>query len=89
MPLSQEGDSSEIGIESMQTKSGRKGSSDQELQIGTKNLFAEVVGLPNSGINPLRDLSHVKNGDLLEAFQRKVSHKGYQLAECKSPKVKA
>ena len=31
----------------------------------------------------------MKNGDLLEAFQRKVSHKGYQLAECKSPKVKA
>ena len=45
--------------------------------------------MPNWGINLLRDLSHVKNGDLLEAFQRKVSHKGYQLAECKSPKVKA
>ena len=45
--------------------------------------------MPNWGINPLRDLSHVQNGDLLEAFQRKISHKGYQLAECKSPKVKA
>ena len=45
--------------------------------------------MPNWEINPLRDLSHVKNGDLLEAFQRKVFHKGYQLAECKSPKVKA
>ena len=46
MPLSQEGES-EIGIESIQTKSGKKGSSDQELQIGIKNWFAEVVGLPN------------------------------------------
>ena len=88
MPLSQEGES-EIGIESMQTKSGGKDSSNQELQIGTKKWFAKVVGLPNCGINPLRNLSHVKNGDLLEAFQRKVSHKGYQLAECKSSKVKA
>ena len=88
MPFSQEGEL-EIGIESMQTKLGGKGFSDQELQIGTGNWFAEVVGLPNWGINPLRDLSHVKNEDLLEAFQRKVSHKGYQLAECKSPKVKA
>ena len=88
MPLSQEGES-EIGIESMQTKSGGKGASDQELQIGTENWFAEVVVLSNWKINPLRDLSHVKNGDLLEAFQRKVSHKGYQLAECKSSKVKA
>ena len=45
--------------------------------------------MPNWRINPLRDLSHVKNEDLLEAFQRKVSHKGYQPAECKSSKVKA
>ena len=88
MSVSQEG-KSEIGVGSLQTKSGEKGSSEQELQIGTKNWFAEVVGLPNWGINPLRDLSHVQNGDLLEAFQKKVSHKGYQLAECKSPKVKA
>ena len=55
MPLFQEGES-EIGIESMQTKSGGKDSNDQELQIGTKNLFAEVVGLPKWEINPLRDL---------------------------------
>ena len=88
MLLFQEGDL-EIGIESMQTKSGRKGSSNQELQIGTEKWFAEVVGLPNWEINPPRDLFHVKNGDLLEAFQRKVSHKGYQLAECKSLKLKA
>ena len=72
MPLFQEGES-EIGIESMQTKSEGKGSSDQELQIGTEKWFVEVVGLRNWGINPLRDLSHIKNGDLLEAFQRRVS----------------
>ena len=64
MPVSQERES-KIGVESMQTKSEGKGSSDQQLQIGTENWFAEVVGLPNWGINPLRDLSHVQNGDLL------------------------
>ena len=85
MSVSQEGES-EIGIGSLQTKSGGKDCSEQDLQIGTENWFAEVVGLPNWGINPLRDLSHVQNGDLLEAFQRNVSHKGYQLAKCKSPK---
>ena len=67
MPVSQEGES-EIGVGSIQTKSGGKGSSEQELQIGTEIWFAEVVGLPNWGINPLRDLSHVQNGNLLEVF---------------------
>ena len=86
MPLSQEGES-ENRVHA--NKSRGKGSSDQELQIGTKKWFAEVVGLSNWGINLRRDLSHVKNGDLLEAFQRKVSYKGYQLVECKSLKVKA
>ena len=88
MLLFQEGDS-EIGIEPIKTKLGGKGSSNQELQIGTEKWFVEVVGLSNYGINSPRDLFHIKNGDLLEAFQRKVSHKGYKLAECKSPKVKA
>ena len=31
----------------------------------------------------------MKNGDLLEVFKRKVSHKGYQISKCKSAKVKA
>ena len=52
-----------MGIES------REGaSSDPEVQIGTEKWFAEVVDLPNWGINPLRDLFHIKNGDLLELF---------------------
>ena len=46
MPVSQEGES-EIGEGIMQTKSGGKGSSEQELQIGTEIWFAKVVGLPN------------------------------------------
>ena len=74
---------SETGLETIEA------TSDQELQLGSKSWFAEVVGLPNSGINPLRDLSHVKNADILEVFQRKVSHKGYQIKECKSAKVKS
>ena len=83
MSMSQDVES-DMGIES------REGaSSDPEVQIGTDKWFAKVVGLPNWGINPLRDLFHLKNGDLLELFQRKVSHKGYQISECKSAKVKA
>ena len=54
-----------------------RASSDLEVQIGTEKWFVKIVGWPNWGINPLRDLFHVKNGDLLEAFQRKVSYKGY------------
>ena len=46
MSVSQEGES-KIGVGSLQTKSGGKGSSEQELQIGTENWFAEVVGLLN------------------------------------------
>ena len=74
---------SEIGLETMEAIS------EQELQIGSENWFAEVVGLPNWRINPLKDLSHVKNAEILEVFQRKVSHKGYQIFECKSAKVKS
>ena len=61
----------------------------QEMNIGSEKWFAEIVGLPNWGINPLRDLFHVKNTDLFDVFQRKVSHKGYELAQCKSLKVKS
>ena len=82
MPHSQEVQSV-IGLETMEA------TSKQELQIGSDIWFAEVVGLPNWGINPLRNLSHVKNADILEIFQRKVSHKGYQIFECKSDKVKS
>ena len=37
----------------------------------------------------MRDLFHVKNTNLFDVFQRKVSHKGYELAQCKSLKVKS
>ena len=74
---------SETGLEAME------GTSELELQPGLETWFAEVVGLPNWGINPLRDLSHVRNSDILEVFQRKVSHRGYQIRECKSAKVKS
>ena len=62
---------------------------EQEMNIGSEKWFAKIVGLPNWGINPLRDLFHVKNTDLFDVFQRKVSHKGYELAQCKSLKVKS
>ena len=82
MPRSEE-IQSETGLETMEA------TSKQELQLGSKSWFAEVVGLLNWGINPLRDLSHVKNANILEVFQRKVSHKGYQIKECKLAKVKS
>ena len=82
MPRSEEMQS-ETGLETMEA------TSEQELQLGLESWFAEVVGLPNWGINPLRDLSHVKNADILEVFQRKVFHRGYQIRECKSAKVKS
>ena len=83
MPLSQDVKSK------MDIELKERASSNPEVQIGSEKWFAEVVGLPNWGINPLMDLFHIKNGDLLGLFQRKVSHKGYQIFECKSAKVKA
>ena len=74
---------SETGLETME------GTSELKLQPGLETWFAEVVGLPNWGINPLTDLSHVRNTYILEVFQRKVSHRGYQIKECKSAQVKS
>ena len=62
---------------------------EQEVNIGSEKWFAETVGLPNWRINPLRDLFHVKNTDFFDVFQRKVSHKSYEFAQCKSLKVKS
>ena len=53
---------SETGLEAME------GTSELELQPGSETWFAEVVGLPNWGINHLRDLFHVRNSDILEVF---------------------
>ena len=53
---------SETGLETME------GTSDLELQLGSETWFAKVVGLPKWGINPLRDLSHINNIDILEVF---------------------
>ena len=62
---------------------------EEEVNIGLEKWFAKTVELPNWGINPLQDLFHVKNTDLFDVFQRKVSYKVYKLAECKSSKVKS
>ena len=72
----------------MQTKFDPKIVKDK-VKIKLEKCFAETLELPNSGIIPLWDLFHVRNRDLFDLFQTKVSHKGYELTECKSMKVKS
>ena len=47
------------------------------LVHGSEAWFAKVVGLPNWGLDPRKDVNHVSNKDLLVLFEDKVSHKGY------------
>ena len=58
------------------------------LVHGSEAWFAEVVGLPNWGLDPRMDVNHVSNKDLLILFEDKVSHKGYFWKQCKSSSVK-
>ena len=58
---------SQAASESKQTGSQAK-MVKEEVNIGSEKWFAETVGLPNWGINPLWDLYHVKNIDLFDAF---------------------
>ena len=46
------------------------------------------MGLQNWGIDPLRDINHVKNQDLQQIFGEKVPMKGYSYLNCKSKKLK-
>ena len=48
-----------------------------------------VIGLENWGHNPLKDLHHVINEDLVKIFGEKVEHKGYSYQECKSASLKS
>ena len=47
------------------------------LVHGSKRWFAEVVGLPDWGLDPRKDVNHGSNKDHLVLFEDKVSHKGY------------
>ena len=61
---------------------------EESVLYGSAAWFAEVVGLPNWGLDPRKDVNHVSNKDLLVLFQDKVSHKGYVWEQCKSEAVK-
>ena len=70
-------------------KEGDSSTKDQcsSLEVGCKDWFGEVVGLQNWGIDPLRDINHVKNEDLQQIFGDKVAMKGYSYLNCKSKKL--
>ena len=75
------------------TQSANEGDSafkdhSNSLEIGCEDWFREVVGLQNWGIDPLRDINHVKNQDLQQIFGKKVPMKGYSYLNCKSKKLK-
>ena len=58
------------------------------LKVGFETWFVERVGLHDWGIDPLRDLNHVKNEVLLEVFEEKIPNKGYSIFKCKLDNVK-
>ena len=75
------------------TQSANEGDStfkdhSNNLEIGYEDWFREVVGLQSWGIDPLRDINHVKNQDLQQIFGEKVPMKGYSYLNCKSKMLK-
>ena len=52
-------------------------------RLGSVHWFHEVVGLQNWGIDPIKDLNHVTNEDLLVIFEEKVQYKGYSYLKCR------
>ena len=54
-----------------------------KIKVGTTAWFAVVIGFKNWGLDPLKDLHHVTNKDLVDIFGEKVDNKGYFYHECK------
>ena len=60
----------------------------EEPIVGSEAWFVEVVGLPNSGLDPRKDVNHIFNKDLLVVFVDKVSYKEYSWKQNKLAVVK-
>ena len=48
-----------------------------------------VIGLENWGLDPMKDLHHMTNEDLVEIFGEKVDNKSYGYHNCKSTSLKS
>ena len=79
-----------IGKEMKSTDKSKSHSPDvtANSKFGSEDWFRDLVGLPNWGIDPLKDINHVRNDDLLEIFGDKVAKKGYSCLSCKSDAIK-
>ena len=55
---------------------------------GSEGWFRDVIGLPKLGIDPLKDINHVSDNDLIEIFGNKVANRGYSYLNCKSKEIK-
>lgn len=53
----------------------------------SERYFATKIGLPNYGLDPLRDCTHVRNEELRFRFGEKLAKKGYFYEAAKTPRV--
>ena len=66
-----------LDLAAVGAQSKEKEAHGESIVYGSATWFAEVVGLPNWGLDPRKDVNHVSNKDLFVFFQDKVSYKGY------------
>ena len=86
--MSTSGEEHGLDLAAVEAQSKEEQAREESVVHGSAAWFAEVVGLPNWGLDPRKDVNHVSNKDLLILFQDKVSHKGYAWEQCKSEAVK-
>ena len=53
----------------------------------SERYFATTIGLPNYGLDPTRDCTHVRNEELRFRFGEKVTNKGYCYEKAKTLRV--
>ena len=75
--MSTSGEERGLELAAVGAQSEEEQAREESMLHGSAVWFAEVVGLPNWGLNPRKDVNYVSNKDLLVLFQDKVSHKGY------------
>ena len=86
--MSTSGEERGLDLVAVGAQSEEEQTREESVVHGSAAWFAEVVGLPNWGLDPRKDVNNVSNKDLLVLFLNKVSLKGYAWEQCKSEAMK-
>ena len=73
--MSTSGEERGLDLAAVGAQSEEEQACEESVLLGSAAWFAEVVGLPNRGLDPRKGVNHVSNKDLLVLFQDKVSPK--------------